>query len=188
MGNLKKRKKSPRPPSKILQRFDSPDTLAGIGPVVHAAWTIPSSLAAVFEAEGRRLPPPVEGMMLIDTGAQRTCISKHAAELLGLKPIRITKGYGAGGIHENPVYLAHMMMAIRRNSDGATTQINLETEAQGIPELDKHAPIVAGGQSVTLVGLLGRDLLRFARLDYNGYKGQFEMVFRLKDFQKALAR
>lgn len=125
----------------------------------------------------------VTGAMLVDTGATSTCMSRKAADALGLSPLRMQKGYGAGGAHDNPVYFAALEIPIPDGS-GAVSVIGWEQEVQGIPDLEKHAQGSAyGGNPVEVIGLLGRDILRFATMSYDGPQGSMKLRFDVASLQ-----
>src|SRR6266550_9212194 len=92
--------------STTFQHEYGPDFLRAFGPLFLASWWIPSALAQTLAASGLGAPPPVSGAVLIDTGADGTCISIAAADRLGLKPTRIQDGFGLGGAARNAVYFA----------------------------------------------------------------------------------
>ncbi len=105
MGNAEKRKRrekerqkerarrhavaaaGPGAPDRIFYPYPTPEALIGVGPVIIAAWAVPQALAQALVAAGQPIPRPVEGLMLVDTGAQSTCISEAAAQALQLQPI-----------------------------------------------------------------------------------------------------
>lgn len=116
---------------------------------------------------------PVEGVLLLDTGAYSTCIARHAAEALGLLPLRLATCYGSVGQHENPVYLAQLTIPMREGK--LFTHYVLDLEAQGIPEMEKmiaEGQVTCDGKPVRLIGLLGRDFLEHCRFKYDGPEGQ----------------
>lgn len=136
-------------------------------------------LAEALLDHGQQPPPPVVGAILLDTAASGTCISQTAAERLGLKPTRMGVGYGAGGRHENPVYFARLEINIS-GSRGASSRISLEREVQGLPDLEKPfemTGLTREGKPTELIGLMGRDLLRFARFRYDGVDGKLDLRF-----------
>ncbi|HSS49334.1 MAG TPA: aspartyl protease family protein [Thermoanaerobaculia bacterium] len=131
------------------------------------------------------MPPPVLGQLLLDTGASRTCIGQSAVRELGLTPLRLQPGFGAGGLHESAVY--RVRMTIRLANETGVTEIHWESEAQEIPSLEESvAPLglMHSGQPVKLVGLLGRDILRHARFLYDGIAGRIEINFDLDSLNR----
>lgn len=174
---------TPKPPNRFKISYESANQLSQLGPLVRAVWSVPEALEAHLKAAGRAVPPPVSGFMLVDTGATRTAIASGVAEKsLGLRTTGVAKTYGAGGLHENPVYFAHFELGITDSKTGAKTTIQRESEVMGIPDLDKPIDGVTetrGGKPVRLIGLLGRDFLQAATLIYNGHEGWIEIKMNL---------
>jgi len=153
------------------------------GPLVNAQWSLPLLLEQRMHSLGLLIPAPVFGYLLLDTGASRTCISQQAAAELGLQPLRLQQSYGAGGLYQAPVYRVRLTIGLRGPS--MTTEMHWETEAQEVPRLEESIMpfgITVAGHAARLIGLLGRDLLRHAKVNYNGLNGHFEIYFDLKSF------
>jgi predicted aspartyl protease len=158
----------PNAPNRIFYPYPTPEALIAIGPVIVAAWAIPQALAQALVAAGQAIPRPVEGLMLVDTGAQSTCISESAAQALGLQPIRLTKTYGAAGLHENKVYEAHLQIGID-DGKGVRSDFHIEMQTICIPQLhEQMRGVKINNVERPLIGLLGRDFLRHTKLTYNG--------------------
>jgi len=159
------------------------------GPLLIGSWWLPSASRNALASIGRAVPQQVSGVLLLDTGATNTCISLKAAQTLGLTATRIQDGYGAGGLHRNPVFFATLEISIADEKTGKITTIGWEQEVQGIPDLELHAQgLQYAGESVEVVGLLGRDILRHTRLAYDGIDGRFEITFDLKSLQQQPSR
>lgn len=191
MGKASRRKKQahafpgskPRPtapavvPSTFEHKFGA-DFLRGFGPVFFATWWLPSALAQAIAATGSSAPAPVTGVIVIDTGADSTCISVAAADQLGLKPTRFQAGFGLGGQANNPVYFARLELRIT-DPGGAETTLAWEQEVIGVPNLDHRKVTVTGGRHFNVVGLFGRDILRHCLMTYNGPEGSIRVQFDL---------
>jgi Aspartyl protease len=157
------------------------------GPLIPCFWSVPSLLADRLQKEGRPVPGTVEGQLLVDTGAQRTCISQEAARDLGLISLRLQESYGAHGLQKAEIFRARLTLVIT-DQRGGELRYDHEAEAQGIPDLEKNiAPynVRHAGKPARLVGLLGRDILQHATLTYNGTGGWFEINFDLTSLMKA---
>jgi hypothetical protein len=106
-----------------------------------------------------------------------------------LQPTRIQEGYGAAGKHSNLVFLARLEIKI---VDPKTNQIQgfaWEQEVEGIPELHNFAaPLTWQGQTMTVSGLLGRDILRHARIHYDGPAGRMRFEFDVASIQNQPSR
>lgn len=113
-------------------------------------------------------------------------MSIKVANQLGLKPTRMQPGFGAGGQHSNPIFFAGFTLPI---SDGTRqSTLSWEQEVLGIPDLDKFRQPVYQGKPMELIGLLGRDLLAFCRIVYDGLEGRVEFSFDLGALQAAPSR
>lgn len=155
------------------------DVLAGVGPILPACWRLPKALVGELETRGRPVPRPYEGVVLADTGCNHTCMSQKAADALELKPTRFAKSYGASGEQQNPVYIVGLdiLMLDRRQQ---MQRLHLAFEVRGISNLEKQphlSSMTNFGKPVELIGLLGRDLLRYAWMHYDGRKGTVEIDF-----------
>ena len=172
----------PSVPNRIFYPYPSPEALISVGPVIMAAWALPQTLIRALSAAGRPVARPIEGLMLVDTGAMSTCISEAGAQALGLQPVRIAKTYGAAGLHENKVYEAQLIVRIEDKAKALRTEIRFEMQTIGVPQLDEHMKgVKIGGRDQTLIGLLGRDFLRFTKLVYDG-DGSIEMIVKSNAF------
>lgn len=159
------------------------------GPQFLCAWGLPWALEDALRKAGRAVPPPIAGALLLDTGATRTCIALKTATDLGLHPTRMQDGYGAGGRHINPVFLARLEIRIIDPETQVTHTFAWEQEVEGIRELHNFAtPLTWQGQTVPVTGLLGRDILRHARISYDGPTGSMQFEFDVASLQEHKSR
>jgi hypothetical protein len=169
-------------PPGFITKYGDPSHLAICGPVLKASWSVPPALAKVLTDSSRPIPKPIPGYMLIDTGAASTCIALDAAQELGLVPLRYEKSYGAGGLHELPVFGVQLTISIVDHV-GRQTTVGGDLQAKGIPELGdyfRNIPIqFLDSFPKRMVGLIGRDLLRHATFVYKGSVGQFDFKLDL---------
>lgn len=142
--------------------FEIPPTevMAQRGPVLQVTIGLLEDMAQQLAQQGLIIPPPIAGLALIDTGASATCIDDAVAQQLGLPVIDVTQI--ASATH-------------------AATQQNVYPaliEAAGFP-IKFNAPRAIGAPlaSQGIIALIGRDLLRFGTLFYNGLTG--EITFAL---------
>lgn len=146
---------------------------------------VPPALAEYLTTAGRQLPEPVVGDMLVDTGATATSIALDVAQELGLQQTRIGKTYGAGGLHQNPVFSGQLIMEIR--DGGNSTRLTMVREVMGIPHLNepyREIGVLDGtGRPVRLIGLLGRDFLRHVTMTYRGSSAEVEFVLDFGSLQ-----
>ena len=66
----------------------SPNVLMKVGPVVPIEVSLPTSLVTAYTQLHKPLPPPEAGLVLIDTGATRSCVDDDVIRKLGVSPIR----------------------------------------------------------------------------------------------------
>jgi predicted aspartyl protease len=115
-------------------------------------------MGAQLVQQGQTLPQPVAGLALIDTGATSTCIDEDTAQRLGLPVIDVVSVASASHAStQQNVYPVTLHIA------GLPIPINVP-RAVG-------APLDAQG----LLLLIGRDVLRFCTLFYNGLTGEITL-------------
>lgn len=180
-SKAKRRKKKPPapsgpsgPPTSFEVPYGSPGALVVGGPIVKAWFTLPLALEQALRARGEAIPPPIHGVMLVDTGATLTAIAQDVAVDLGLPVVDQHEGYGAGGKHRNNVYPARLNIAISGNG-GQTYTIHYESAVQGIPELGNYFKNFPAAPR--MIGLMGRDLLAHCKVTYDGPKGLVRYEF-----------
>lgn len=170
--------KPPPAPTGFSHNY-GPGILAAHGPLILAYWSVPQVVEDFLHKGGSPVPGPVNGALLLDTGATGTCISIKAANQLELKATRLVDGLGAGGATKNPIYNAKLTIRMV-GPDGTARLLVFDQEVQGIPELDKHLqikPVFYAGAKIELIGLLGRDILMFTRFIYDGLAGGLRLDF-----------
>lgn len=135
-----------------------PDALIQRGPIVQVTVSIAQNIAAQLVQQGTTVPAPVSGLGLIDTGATTTCIDDAAAQALGLPVVDVVQMTSA----------SHA--AIQQNV------YPMQLDITGLP-VPINAPRAMGANLSPqgLLVLIGRDLLRFCTLFYNGTTGEFTL-------------
>lgn len=168
-------KRAKKPPNSFTYTFGS-DFLQASGPVLLASWRLPQALSDQLLKEGKLVPDPVVGLLLVDTGASTTCIDNDVASQLSLTPIRISRTHGVHGEHEVNVYNTLLHIGIEQR--GARQDFYREGETMGAEGISRcHKPINVSGTPYPVIGLLGRDVLRKVRFHYDGPKGVLKMTF-----------
>ena len=133
--------------------------LALQGPCVQVSLGLAKVFAEQLLQHGQKIPTPVAGMALIDTGASCTCIDETAAQQLGLPVIDVVNIASAShSSHPQNVYPAQLELI--------GTPINIDaSRAVG-------APLAGMG----LLVLIGRDVLQHGLFVYNGVVGELTLA------------
>ncbi len=122
--------------------------------------------AAIAAAGG--IPRTITHNLMVDTGAQCTCIEDAVAKGLGLIPIRFAQMMGVSGkAEEYPVYRMSITIGMSEDGTGAPGQAVFSADVVGTPSPPKP---------LTHVGLLGRDFLQHVKLVYDGPAGAFDLI------------
>lgn len=137
-----------------------PEQLRIRGPALQAEISISSALADALQRAGRPLPPPHVGLALIDTGASITAVEHNVLKQLGLSPTGVTPIATPGGVVQQPLYACNISFP-------------------GTPIPTVPFSVVIGSQLAPLgfSALLGRDILRFFQIVYNGVEGIWTLAF-----------
>jgi hypothetical protein len=117
-------------------------------------------------------PTPVQGFMLIDTGASGLTIDASVVRELGLEPSgRLQDAHGLVGLSKMPEYEATLLLLL--------TDARGNTEWKGFPVYAWQTPesemFQSEGGGVRVVGILGRLVLQYATFVYDGMGGSFEL-------------
>lgn len=174
------------PAARLVTDYSNARTLATIGPLVKGSWSVPPALAEHLKAANRPIPQKVEGFLLIDTGATETCMALDVAQDLKLTLVRIAKTYGAGGLHENPVFEAFLVME-NRDTFGNVFHVESLRQVVGIPELGRYLERfdvkMKEDHPKRVIGLLGREFLEHATMIYRGPRGLVEIILDPASFR-----
>jgi len=108
--------------------------------------------------QGQAVPPPTTGLALIDTGASVTCIDETAAQQLKLPVVDVvTIGSASHASAQASVY-------------------PISIDIAGLPiSIDAPRAVGAALASQGLLLLIGRDVLQFCTLFYNGITGEITL-------------
>jgi hypothetical protein len=165
------------------------DTLESCGPQFFCLWGVADVDAEALRNAGRPVPDPIAGALLLDTGATRTCIALQAAQQLGLQARRMQEGFGANGKYVNQVFLARLEIRIMDPNTKVVHPFSWEQEVEGIPELHNlAAPLRLNGQTLPVSGLLGRDILKHAKIRYDGPAGKLHFQFDVASIRRQPSR
>jgi predicted aspartyl protease len=127
------------------------------GPVIQVSVTIEQNAGKALLAQGKALPTPKTGFALIDTGASNTCIDDQAAVELGLPIIDV----------------AHMQSASHSKHQCNVYPVTIDIP--GIVNLNSPRTLGAALAGQGLLALIGRDVLAYCTLFYNGPLGQITL-------------
>jgi hypothetical protein len=157
------------PLSLFMSRSDR-GTLHGIGPLIEVEWSVPMEYPRYMD----RVPGPVHGYLLVDTGASHTGISTDVADELRLEPEDTMPMGGVGGEEDRPIFRAILKLPLSPH-EGTPREILWEHPFLSFKEMRqsfRHWPATDNsGRVVRHVGILGRDILQFCRMEYDGPNG-----------------
>lgn len=147
------------------------------GPLIPVGWTLPKQRLMDLHANGQPEPTPVQGFMMIDTGAAGLTIDASVVRELGLEPTgRLQDAHGLVALDKMAEYEASLLLLL--------TDMRGNREWKGFPvcawqvsEMQLFQP--EGASRMRVVGILGRLLLQYATFIYDGMDGSFELRFDL---------
>mgnify|MGYP001055601102 CR=1 FL=1 len=140
-----------------------PGGLIGVGPILPVEVAVPSALSKILAEQGQSIPSPVSGLVLIDTGATRSCVHIDVVSKLGVNPIGVIELATASGKSQHHLYPAKFNFPA----------IKFQVEFSSLVGVDLRAQSIGGHQ---IIALMGRDLLSKCLLIYNGTKGSFSIA------------
>ncbi len=130
--------------------YENPKAIREMGFLIPASINVPDALHSKIMSAGRLPPRPVEGYMIVDTGASMTSLCKSAIRKLNLHPITSRKTHSVHGTEETHVYYVKAKVGPGDHSlfkEGQFAEVNLEGGI--IERYEKHG--------ISIIGLLGRD-------------------------------
>ncbi len=136
-----------------------PDLLFHLGLLLQVGISVPQSVAGVLTAANQPIPAAVVGSALIDIGATCCCVEESFLQQLNLQPIGQVLMSGATGNRIQNAY-----------------QARLTFPGTPVPPLEIQVIGVQMNQGQTIC-LIGRDVLRYGVLIYNGPQGSCTSAF-----------
>ena len=140
-------------------------TLTAGGPLVSVEVSIPAALKEHLAEKSLPIPPPQSGFALIDTGASSTAVDQSVFDALGVPPIDKIKTSTPHGEAESPIYPATVAfpgLALTEMPMERIIGCNLKwTNSEG----------------KEVIMLLGRDLLQYFLLVYNGKSADIFLAY-----------
>jgi len=140
-------------------------TLEEAGPIVPVTIGIPTALEEFCVEKGFQIPAAISGYALIDTGASISAVHEQLFVDLGVQPIdsmptRTPHGDGRSFVYPAKVAFPAMNVENYRMDRLVGSELNWETKD------GKH-----------IIMLLGRDILKFMLLIYNGISSDVHLSF-----------
>jgi hypothetical protein len=119
-----------------------------------------------------------DGLLAIDTGADASMIISGVAKKLGLETFGSCMAWSPTGLGESWYYDARLEIFIADETGVTTLAFRGEfpEDRGGVPDRAAHGP---NGEAVSDIGVIGRDLLKYAKLSYDGPQGVVELEFDL---------
>ncbi len=140
-----------------------PGGLLRTGPVLPLEIAIPSALSKFLSANNQRIPAPVGGFALIDTGATRSCVDSQVISSLGVNPIGIANLGTASGRSQHHLYPAKFSFPAIKFEVEFGSVVGVDLSGQGVGNMQ-------------IIALIGRDVLSRCILIYHGTKGSFSLA------------
>lgn len=135
---------------------DHGHTLTGSGPIISVEIAIPAALKEYLSEKGQPIPAPQSGFALIDTGAQSTAVDQSIFDALAIAPIDKIKTFSPHGDKESSIYPASVTFpALGLSEMPMETLIGCNLKWKTVEDKE-------------IIMLLGRDLLQYFLLVYNG--------------------
>ena len=139
------------------------EPVKAFGPMFLGGWSITDAFASELANASRPVPPPINALMLLDTGASRSVIDHDIVQQFGLASHRATEFHGAHGGHMTNLHRARLGIMLPDKSGCLTI------------ELEVAAGPTGGGQQVKVIGIIGQDVLEHATFVYRRKKGTCEI-------------
>jgi Aspartyl protease len=140
-----------------------PDDMMRYGPLIPGRVALPTS---------RNPKDGIEGYFLIDTGASNFSIDQTVADELQLTPNRTVTSHGLGGAVDVKTYQAMIFIPakpIGNYPPQVTATLGFPTEVGSIGLHRYHEGL--GNLPGRIIGVMGRNILRFTRTVYDGMTG-----------------
>ncbi|SRR5579871_243526 len=144
---------------------DIGETLESTGPLVPVTIGIPAALEQFCAEKGIAIPAPISGYALIDTGASASAVDEDVVLALGVQPIDSIPTNTPHGAGRSSIYPAKVTFPALQIEDYAMNRL------MGC----KLKWTTVDGKEIIM--LLGRDMLKFFLLVYNGKSSDIHLAF-----------
>lgn len=140
--------------------------LTNNAPIITAVLRVTQARADALTAAQQPVPPPQRMTALIDTGASCTCVDPAIIQALNLSPTGSTQMFtpstGAAG----------------HTTDQHDASLQIYCMEQQAPlEIPIIAVVASSLRIQGIDALIGRDVLRYCLLSYNGQSGFFTLAY-----------
>lgn len=175
MGNRSERRKR----DKINRKLDSEipsmtfnyqrNYLQASGPIIETYITITDSHKELLEKSGLAVPNLVRCRFLIDTGASTTLVKHEIAEQSGIKLINASNPIHGVGVDTTGKSYIGRILFICESKKVPCAKHNIWVDAE-----------IASGNlknNESIDGLIGRDVLRYFELRYDGKNGVVNLLY-----------
>lgn len=144
---------------------DRGDLLQPEGPIIQVEIGIPAALEEFCLSKNIQIPQPITGYALIDTGAAATAVHEECLLALGVLPIDAIPTHTPAGTGRSFVYPAKISFpGLQLTGVPMDRVVGCELKWQ-----------TQDGRDVVM--LLGRDLLRYFLLVYNGKSSDLTLAY-----------
>ncbi len=144
-----------------------PEGLAFAGPMLDVVVEVQPALAQAMQKAGKRIPDPLRGLALVDTGASASAVDDGIAKELLIQPVGTHALHGVGGAQSHFRYPVRLRFPGSRMPDLVDRIVfGADLASQKIPAYPNQRMIV----------LLGRDILKDFVLIYHGQLGMFTLA------------
>jgi len=146
--------------------------LQGLGPIINTYITITDSHKELLKQSGLPIPKLVKCRFLIDTGAHKSLVKHEIAEQAKIKLISTDNPIqGVGVDATGKSYIGRILFICEsKKVRGAKHNIFVDTEIA--------SATLNNNQFID--GLIGRDVLHYFELKYNGKTGEVTLIYQKK--------
>ncbi|MFB6290297.1 MAG: hypothetical protein ABEJ25_01020 [Candidatus Bipolaricaulia bacterium] len=137
----------------------NPEPLAQKGPILDVEVHVTDSHAKVLKDNGKEVPSPRTGKGLIDTGASISAVDVDTIDELSLSPIGATNVSTPSGKAIQELY------ALKFSFPG-----------KGLPDMNSLNVLGSNLDGQNICALIGRDILRYCLLVYEGPSGSITIA------------
>ncbi|MBR0560043.1 aspartyl protease family protein [Neokomagataea anthophila] len=142
------------------------NTVTQVGPLLRVTIGVSHARAEALVRAEKPIPTPIIANLLIDTGASKSCICTNIASSLGLSPTGVMNVLTPStGTTPQPVPTYDVAMTFQGLSP---------SDVNSLPTLSVTSNDFAA-QGID--GLLGRDVLSYAHMFYNGRENMYFLSF-----------